>query len=111
LYLLTGERRLHRAVYAFYMGRIPEGMLVCHKCDNPACCNINHLFLGSANDNTQDMVSKNRQGRKLDKEHVKLIREMYAGGYSQRALGRIFGVDHSQIGHIVRNEQWKEVPC
>ena len=54
-------RRTHRAIWEHHNGPIPEGMLICHKCDNPPCVNIDHLFLGTAQDNTNDMIKKGRQ--------------------------------------------------
>lgn len=50
----------HRVSYEINNGNIPKGMLVLHRCDNPKCINPQHLFLGTAMDNTNDMISKNR---------------------------------------------------
>jgi hypothetical protein len=62
-----GQRRiggkllyLHRLAYEWAAGAIPAGMLVCHRCDNPPCCNPDHLFLGSRADNARDMCRKGR---------------------------------------------------
>jgi hypothetical protein len=53
---------VHRVVYKLMKGKIPLGLYVLHECDNPRCCNPDHLFLGTAQDNTLDMIAKNRHG-------------------------------------------------
>lgn len=55
----------HRAMYmAFHNIILNRQQHVCHKCDNPSCVNINHLFVGTAKDNAQDMIEKGRKAHK-----------------------------------------------
>ena len=54
------ENGSHRIAWMMSFGQIPAGLFVCHRCDNPSCCNPSHLFLGTAKENTQDMVKKGR---------------------------------------------------
>lgn len=105
----------NRLAYELTHGLIPKGLRVCHRRDNPLCCNPNHLFLGTPQDNSSDMVNKNRQTKgtdvntnKLTPEQVEEIRRLYATGrYSQRDLGRKYGVYHSTVGRIIRRKTWK----
>lgn len=53
----------HRAAYECAVGPIPTGMVICHRCDTPACINPAHLFLGTQRENLRDMVAKGRHPR------------------------------------------------
>ena len=58
-----------RVSFHLFCGEAPTGMMVCHTCDNPACCNPNHLFLGSSSDNMRDMISKGRGNKASGDAH------------------------------------------
>lgn len=108
----------HRLAYTLANGEIPEGMNVCHACDNPKCCNPSHLWLGTHADNNKDRTAKGRSAKgeshrsaKLTPSAVTEIREKYASGqYSQEALSKIYGIAQTGIGYIVRRKHWKHVP-
>ena len=112
-------QRTHRLSYREFVGKIPEGKLVLHKCDNPPCCNPNHLFLGTKKDNSDDMKNKNR-GKwligekhgisKLNKKQVIQIRKYWkTGKYTQMKLGKIFNISRPQISNIINNKVWKHI--
>ena len=65
----------HRAAWEVTHGPIPDGLFVLHRCDNRACCDPEHLFLGTHQDNVADMVSKGRQAREFALPHTKLSDE------------------------------------
>ena len=61
----------HRAFYMLETGvELTSKQHVCHHCDNPACCNVDHLFIGTAGDNMRDMVSKGRHASKRGTQNV-----------------------------------------
>lgn len=112
-------RGAHRIAYLLAFGEFPPGICVCHHCDNPCCCNPNHLFLGTHNDNMHDMYQKGRRiqvpsygekhgKHKLSDAQVADIRERYAqGSVSQDALAKEYDVSQRQIWRIVRLKQRK----
>jgi HNH endonuclease len=82
---MNGRRHkyAHRIVYELAHGPIPEGMLVCHKCDVRNCVELSHLFLGTHSDNSQDMSRKGRGNTaKLSPLQVDQLRVLFAAGFS-----------------------------
>jgi len=109
----------HRYSWIIHFGKIPNGMYVLHKCDNKLCVNPNHLFLGTSQDNTQDMIRKNRHNylkgselpqAKLNEKDVMKIRQLYNSGiYNQPQLAEKYNVDQSMISYIVNRKYWKHI--
>lgn len=104
-------RQAHRIAWILTFGDIPDGMCVLHKCDNRACCNPVHLFLGTRKDNAVDMVMKGRQrAQKLVATQILEIRAHYkAGGISQLSLATEYGVSQAHISDIVCGMVWKHL--
>lgn len=101
----------HRYSYELHNGPIPEDMCVCHKCDNPACVNPAHLFLGTHADNMQDKTAKGRNDSKLTEAQVREIRRRYAQeGTTQEELAAEYGIDRANVGYIVRRDTWRHIP-
>lgn len=102
-------------------GEWPNGLCTLHHCDNPACCNPAHLWLGTNRDNTRDMISKGRDkvgytkgeasGRaKLTESQVLEIRRLHAtGGITLVQLGKQFGVHPVSIRLIVKRINWTHI--
>lgn len=106
----------HRLSFELHLGPIPDGMIVCHRCDNPACVNPAHLWLGTNADNMADMAAKGRAKsgnlKGADSPHAKLtaiqaaeIRRRYCRGLGP-TLAQEFGVSTSSILAIARGENW-----
>lgn len=111
--IMSYGRKAHRESFELYVGPIPDGYYVCHKCDTPCCVNPNHLFIGTTQENTKDRHSKGRSARgersgpaKLTEEQV---REIRISKESSRSLCKKYGVSYGLIGHIRRGRVWTHV--
>jgi hypothetical protein len=111
--------KTHRLSYEIFTGLVPEGLCVCHYCDNPPCCNPDHLWLGTKRDNNQDRslkgrtVTRNSSGENnpraiLTKEDVLFLRGV--GKPKKRegweALSKLFGVSESSIRKVLNGTTW-----
>ena len=123
--------KAHRFAYQLTHGSIPEGACLLHTCDNPACCNPDHLTTGTRADNNRDMVAKGRHkcggtktpvekcnykrgkdhhNRKLNEDAVRNIRETYAaGGASMMQIATRFGIGLTTTHKIIHCKTWANV--
>lgn len=125
----------HRVAWCLANGPIPEGLLVLHRCDNPPCVNPAHLFIGTAAQNTADMLAKGREYRKgsgnpaalaagrlslpkgaahhnskLNDDDVREIRALYPMGWTLQALSDKFAVHAGTIGPALYGRTWSHLP-
>jgi hypothetical protein len=100
----------HRLAWTFTKGDIPEGLHVLHKCDNPTCCNPWHLFIGTHQDNMDDMVKKNRavgkkpNAKRLTDAEVLAIRAMHKAKIKGVIIAECFGVSMTCIEKNITGE-------
>lgn len=105
-----------RASWLINRGPIEHGKDVLHKCDNPSCCNPDHLFIGTHTDNMRDMIVKGRARHPFGEDHCKakltwkkvhIIRKIWKSVRPrQQSLADKFGVSKGTIGAIVVNRTW-----
>jgi HNH endonuclease len=138
-YIWDGERYTytHRHAYKLTYGAIPDGLCVCHTCDNRICCNPAHLWVGTNADNMRDRDAKGRgyfqrlwaerkanakprpprpqrpegwKRRHMSATDAMNIRQSYARGVSVEDLADQYQKTTRYIGKIVRGEKWKNLP-
>lgn len=110
----------HRASWIIHHGPVPEGLFVCHHCDNPPCVNPAHLFLGTHDDNMADMRAKSRgvvpapavmrgtvnPNSKIDEATVSEIRRRRQSGETVRSVAASVGLSPAQISRIANGKRW-----
>jgi hypothetical protein len=111
----SSQRRLHRWVYEQEHGKIPDGLVVRHKCDNPSCINLEHMELGTQQENVKDMVERNRVANHNGELNPNAtlteqdVRDIKASKEGSNALGRCYGVDRTVIWKIRTGRLWAHV--
>jgi hypothetical protein len=113
------QRPAHRVVYEQTIGPIPQGMLACHRCDTPSCVNPEHIFIGTARDNTNDCVAKGRifrhNGSRRGEANTRAllsesqVRIILASKSGKKRLAKAFGVHVSTIASIRKGRTWKHL--
>lgn len=108
----------HRLVLILKAGLPETKSVAMHLCDNPPCCNPDHLRWGTHSENSKDMVAKGRQvlngksgtehhNAKLNLDAVAFIRKAHGADYPQKYLAKLFGVGETTIGNVLSKRIWK----
>jgi len=112
--------KAHRVSWEIHFGIIPEGLEICHKCDNPPCVNPDHLFIGTKSDNQKDSWNKGRHlpvdnrgekcgMHKLTENQVLTIRKLRVSGETLKNLSVKFDVHIQTICDIVYRKKWRHI--
>jgi HNH endonuclease len=103
----------HDYAWEIEHGPVPEGMFVLHKCDNPPCCRIDHLFLGTHQDNMDDMMEKGRKPRGSAVPAAKLTDDQVLSIRSDKrpsvVIAAEYGISKSLVGYIRQGLRWKHL--
>lgn len=103
-FTLKGQRhKAHRVAWLIAHGPVPEGLSVMHTCDNPGCVRVDHLLVGTHQENMDDRTAKGRgASKRLSDEEVEKMREMRDAGLQLKEIAARFGVTVSFASLVVR---------
>lgn len=90
----------HVVAYRLFKGDVPHGLHVCHHCDNPACVNPSHLFLGTHEENMRDRDKKGRHPQVRDRLGDEVIRALLQTDGGHTAVARLFGVSKGYVANL-----------
>jgi hypothetical protein len=108
----TGKRprRAHRLMLQHHTGMDGEGLDACHRCDNRACVNPDHLYWGTRKHNLADMVQRNRQwAQKLTADAARDIVARVASGEQYKSIAADYGVERAAVCAVIRGRTWGHV--
>ena len=103
------HRRAHILAYELFIGPVPDGLNICHRCDVRSCVNPKHLFAASQGDNLKDMYGKKRRhgAKKLTWAKVKEIRRLRRLGRTTYSIGQKFAIAHQTVSEICLGKYWR----
>jgi len=97
------ESLAHRVSYILYVGPIPEGLKICHHCDNKACVNSVHVYAGTTLDNSRDRWARCK--RRISLDNIVVLKALVAIGMPKAAVARSFGLSSASVGYYVLRRQ------
>lgn len=113
--LISKEFRAHRFLYFVTNPTADQSLMVLHRCDNRRCVNPDHMFLGTAKDNADDMISKGRAKHacgeanavsRFTTEQILKAKELHASGLGYTRVGRIVGISKTHVRSIIKGRAW-----
>lgn len=108
--LAGGTRPAHRVAFAIARADVPRGILVCHSCDNPPCCNPDHLWTGTHADNTADMMAKGRNTTNpLRESDVLEMHRLRGEGVSVETLAQQYSVSVGTVCDTLSGRRWRHL--
>lgn len=102
----------HRLSYFIHKGEFDASLCLCHKCDTPACCNPDHMFLGTRTDNANDKVAKQRHavgqavGGLFSETDIRTMFALYRSGMKQSAIARRYKTNPAHVSNIINGHKW-----
>jgi hypothetical protein len=111
----------HHMAWMLAGNELPPGKYLLHKCDNPLCVNVRHLYAGTILDNTKDMRERGRErfshpGEKNTEatitaaDVIKILDLYYKEGYSQQAIADHFSLNQGHVSRIILRKNWAHLP-